>query len=258
MGGSVKKGIISPEFLARIKTDLDCTISVFYGDARYSAYHQDLSDVVDHIYVTNKTHVRQNRSRGLKNFHYMPCGTDTEVFRPVRSEKKYDLLFVGNNNSQSRLDLLLKIQGCFDLAVAGRGWEDTKLNALPQVYGPDYSRLVGQARILLGLIDDAWVDLEACFSNRVVNSLACGAFFIQRYTPGLETVFENHEHLVWYRTEEELFSLIERFLSDPVAREGIANRGRELVTSNFTYDRAVARILEDAFSARKIKERLKV
>ena len=258
MGGSVKKGVISPEFLARIKTDLDCTISVFYGDARYSAYHEDLSNVVDHIYVTNKTHVRQNRSRGLTNFHYMPCGTDTEVFRPVRSEKKHDLLFIGNNNSQSRLALLQKIHGRFNLTVAGRGWEDTKLIGLPQTYGEDYSRLVGQARISLGLMDDAWVHLESCFSNRVINTMACGGFLIQRYSPGLETVFENHEHLVWYGTEEELFSLIEHYLDEPLEQERIANRGRELVISNFTYDQAVARILEDALSSRKIKERLKV
>ena len=66
MGGSVKKGMISPEFLARLKKELDCTISVFYGDARYSTYHNDLSHVVDHIYVTNKTHVRENRSGGIQ------------------------------------------------------------------------------------------------------------------------------------------------------------------------------------------------
>jgi spore maturation protein CgeB len=251
MGGSVKKGAISPEFLARVKKDLDCTISVFYGDARYSTYHNDLSDVVNHIYVTNKTHVRQNRSRGMTNFHYMPCGTDTDVFRAVKSKKKHDLLFIGNNNSQSRLDLLEKIHGRFDLTVAGRGWEEAKLNALPQTYDADFSRLVGQAKISLGLMDDAWVHLEACFSNRVVNTMACGGFLIQRYSPGLETVFENHEHLVWYRTEEELFSLIERYLDKPLEQERIANRGMELVTSSFTYDQAVTRILEDARSSRK-------
>ena len=58
MGGSVKNGIIDPEYLAHVKTELGCTISVFYGDARYSDYHRDLSHVVDHIYITNKTHVR--------------------------------------------------------------------------------------------------------------------------------------------------------------------------------------------------------
>jgi spore maturation protein CgeB len=81
--------------------------------------------------------------------------------------------------------------------------------------------------------------------------MACGAFFIQRYTPGLETIFDNHEHLVWYRTEEELVSLIEHYLDEPVERERIANKGRKLVTSAFTYDRAVTRIIEDALSTRK-------
>jgi spore maturation protein CgeB len=181
----------------------------------------------------------------------MPCGTDPDVFRPIKIQNKYDLLFIGNNNSQSRLDHLQKIHRRFNLTLAGRGWEGTKLNALPQTYGLDYSRLVGQARISLGLMDDAWADLEACFSNRVVNTMACGGFLIQRYSPGLETVFENHEHLVWYRAEEELFSLIERYLNDPAERERIANRGRELVISNFTYDHAVTRILEDALSSRK-------
>jgi spore maturation protein CgeB len=107
-------------------------------------------------------------------------------------------------------------------------------------------------------MDEAWVDLEACFSNRVVNTLACGGFLILRYSPGLETVFLNHEHLVWYRTESELFSLVERYLNEPGERERIANRGRELVTASFTYDQAVTQILEDAILSRKIKERSKV
>ena len=251
MGGSVKNGIIAPEFLARIKTDIGCTISVFYGDARDSAYHRDLSGVVDHIYVTNKTHIRQNKSRGLENFHYLPCGSDTEVFRPMKPEKIYDLLFIGNNNSRSRVDLLQKIHNRFDLSVAGRDWDATGLNVLPQVYGLDFSRLLGQAKILIGLIDDAWVHLEACFSNRVVNTLACGGFLIQRYTPGLESMFDNHEHLVWYQTEEDLFSLIDRYLRDPAERERIGAKGRKLIASDFTYDRAVSRILEDAVSSRK-------
>jgi spore maturation protein CgeB len=251
LGGSVKNGVITPEFLARTKTDMGCTISVFHGDARDSAYHRDLSGVVDHIYVNNKTHIRQNRSRGLENFFYMPCGTDTEVFRPVKSEKIYDLLFVGNNNSRSRLNLLQKIHNRFDLWLAGKDWEETGFNVLPQAYGPDFSRLVGQAKILIGLIDDAWIHLEACFSNRVVNTLACGGFLVQRYTPGLESVFDNHEHLVWYQTEEELFSLIDRYLPDPVERERIGDQGRKQVSTDFTYDRAVSRILEDALSTRK-------
>lgn len=246
LGGSVKKRIISPKFLAEVKRNSGCTISAFYGDARYSTYHYDLGWVVDHVYMSNKTHIEQNRSLGLANFHYLPCPTDPEVFRPVEGEKKHDLLFVGNNNNFSRLELLRKIHRRFNLSVAGAGWEGEGFNILTEAYGPEFSRLVGQAKILLGLIGDEWSGLEAYFSNRVANTLACRAFLIQRYTPGLERIFKNNEHLVWYRTEEELLSLIERYLALPAERERIAGQGRELVVSIFTYDKAVTRILEEA------------
>jgi spore maturation protein CgeB/predicted SAM-dependent methyltransferase len=246
LGGSVKKGIIRPKFLAKVKVDSGCTISAFYGDGRYSTYHYDLGWVVDHIYTSNKTHIEQNRSLGLANFHYLPCPTDPEIFRPMKGVKKHDLLFVGNNNNLCRLELLRKIHHRFNLSVAGTGWKGEGFEALTEAYGPEFSRLVGQARILLGLIGDEWSGLEAYFSNRVANTLACGGFLIQRYTPGLEKVFRDQEHLVWYRTEEELFDLIERYLGQPAERKRIARQGRELVVSSFTYDRAVARILEEA------------
>ncbi len=136
--------------------------------------------------------------------------------------------------------------------MAGTGWEGTGFKALTEAYAHEFSRLVGQARILLGLIGDEWSGLEAYFSNRVPNTLACGAFLIQRYTPGLEEVFRNHEQLVWYRTDEELLSLIERYLALPAERERIARRGRELVVSSFTYDKAVTRILEEADANRQV------
>jgi spore maturation protein CgeB/predicted SAM-dependent methyltransferase len=246
LGGSVKKGIFRLEFLAQVKANSGCTISAFYGDARYSTYHYDLGWVADHIYMSNKTHIEQNGSLGLANFHYLPCPTDPEVFRPVDGEKKHDLLFVGNNNNLSRLELLRKIHQRFNLSVAGAGWEGEGFKILTEAYGPEFSLLVGQARILLGLIGDQWSGLEAYFSNRMTNTLACRAFLIQRYTPGLEVIFRNHEQLVWYRTEEELLSLIEHYLGQPAKRERIARQGRELVTSSFTYDRAVSRILEEA------------
>ncbi|MBW1996575.1 MAG: glycosyltransferase [Deltaproteobacteria bacterium] len=246
LGGSVKKGIIDPDILAGVKAECGCSISVFYGDARYSSYHCELAEVVDAVYINNKTHVRKNRELGYQNFHYLPCPTDPEVFRPIPGPKKYDVLFVGNNNSPGRSALLRKIHDLFKLTVVGRGWEGSPFNVLPESYGEDFSRIVGRARISLGLIDDTWIDLEACFSNRLVNMLACGAFFLQRYTPGLEGIFENYGHLVWYHTQDELISLIHRYLHLPLERTRIGARGREIVLAKFTYDLAVKNILQDS------------
>lgn len=83
LGGSVKRGILSPQLLAQVKATFGCTISVFYGDGRYSTYHRDLGKVVDYIYITNKTHIEKNKTLGLSNFCYLPCPTDPEIFKTI-------------------------------------------------------------------------------------------------------------------------------------------------------------------------------
>ena len=50
--------------------------------------------------------------------------------------------------------------------------------------------------------------VERYFSNRTFLTLAAGGFHLTHYVPGLETMFENHRHLVWYRSDEECLELI--------------------------------------------------
>lgn len=255
LGGSVKHGMVKPELLQEMKDLLGCSISVFYGDAAYSDYHAELSRVVDRIYITNKTHIQINSEKGLGNFSYLPCPTDPEVFKAVPAEKTYDLLFIGNNNNDSRLDLLKRLGEKFNLAVAGANWEETGLQALPSAYGEHFSGVCAKAKILLGLVGDEWKHLEAYFSNRLVNVLATGSFLIQTYTPGLEEVFTNREHLVWYQNEAELFDLIGYYVHNDSERRKIARAGQEKVLDQYTYERQVARILEETGVGRAERRR---
>lgn len=246
LGSSVKNGLVSSDLLREIKDWLKCSVSVFCADAPFSGYHMELSRVVDHIYITNKTHMKLNAEKDLTNFSYLPCPTDPDVFKFHNAEKLYDLLFIGNNNNNSRLELLKRIHQRYNLVVAGGKWEDTGLKALPAVCGEEFSALCGKAKILLGLIGDEWKQLEAYFSYRLVNVLASASFLIQSYTPGLETMFTNRRHLVWFKTEEELFELIEYYLHDDEERRRIAFQGQTEVLNKYTYDRHVTKILEDA------------
>jgi spore maturation protein CgeB/SAM-dependent methyltransferase len=248
LGGSVKNGFVKPEWLRQMQARLGCTVSVFYGDARFSDYHTQLARVADQVYFSNKTHIRINAEQGLTNCSYLPCPTDPDSFHPIKQEPEFDLLFIGNHNNESRLNLLKKLDARFDLRVAGHDWESTGLKALGPAYGENFSRLCAQARILLGIVGDEWKDLEAYFSNRLVNVMASGAFLLQTYTPGLESVFTNHEHLVWYQDEDELFSQINQYLADIAARLRIAENGYREVTAKYTYDHSVALIMESARS----------
>ena len=245
LGGSVKNNMAPPQLLSDAKAELPCTISVFYGDCLYSPYHSELAKVVDYIYISNKTHIKINEERELKNFKYMPCPTDPDIFSHQECKKIYDLVFVGNNNQASRLPLLRRLDSLFALKVFGNGWEGTGLNYGDPVYGRKFSRVCNQAKICLGILDPVWRGLEAYFSNRLVNTLATGSFFVQPYTPGLENVFTNRKHLVWYTDEEELFQLIEYYLSNEIEREEIAIGGQQEVYRKYTYVESVRRILRD-------------
>lgn len=245
LGGSVKDNIVPPQILSDVKKELNCTISVFYGDRPNSPYHFELAKAVNYIYVSNKTHIKINEEKGLRNFKYMPCPTDTDIFNHQEYEKIYDIVFIGNNNQSSRLPLLRRLTNNFNLKVFGDGWKGTGLDNEKPVHGREFSKVCSKAKICIGILDPKWTELEAYFSNRLANTLATRSFYIQRYTRGLETVFTNRKHLVWYGDEDELIGLIKYYLNNEKERDKIATEGQKSVYKHYTYEKSVKRILQD-------------
>lgn len=246
LGGSVKNEWALVDLLSELKKNLGFKVSQFYGDTYYPLHHQDKTPrLTDYVYITNKTHIRLYKERGFNNFRYMPCPTDPEIFNYQRCEKIYDLVFIGNNYSPSRLNVLKKISALFDLMVFGEGWEGTSLNSGPQVWNHDFSRTCNRAKIVLGLIDEKIKDLEAYFSNRLTNTLATRSLLIQTYTPGLDGIFTNRKYLLWYMDEDELFDLIDYYLRMEDERERIALLGQREVYEKYTYKKSIERILNE-------------
>lgn len=253
LGGSVKDNMVPTQFLSDVKRELNCTISAFYGDGWYSPYHCELAGVADYIYTSDKTQIKINEEKGYHNFRYMPCPTNPEIFNYRKCRKRYDLVFIGNNNQPDRLPLLRSLADSFNLKVFGGGWEKTRLNHGKWVYGIKFSQACNQGKICLSIVEPERANLEAYFSNRLINTLATRSFCIQTYTPALEDVFTNHKHLVWYAGQEELFQLIEHYLGNEAERERIATEGQKEVYQEYTYDRSVARILEEAGQMPRLK-----
>lgn len=246
LGSSVKDTMVPPQLLSDVKKELNCTISVFYGDAEYSPYHCELAKVVDYIYISNVTHIKINKEKGYHNFKYMLCPTDPEIFNYKNCKKSYDLVFIANNTGPSRLSLLKNLADKFNLKVFGNGWANTGLNYGNPIYGKKFSRACNQTKICLGIVDPEWTNLEAYFSNRLINTLATRSFCIQTYTQGLEKVFTNHKHLVWYTSDEDLFQQVEYYLEHDMEREKIAVEGQKEVYHKYTYVESIRRILHDA------------
>ena len=82
------------------------------------------------------------------------------------------------------------------------------------------------------------------FSNRTFLTLGCRGFHVTHYIPGLETVFENGEHLVWYSDTDECLDKIAKYLEAADERERIAEAGHQRVFGEHQYFHRVGRILE--------------
>ena len=112
----------------------------------------------------------------------------------------------------------------------------------PPVKAPGFRHLCATSRIVLGLNQ---VNNDALyFSNRTWLSLACRAFHLTHYVPGLETVLRDDQHLAWYEDGDECVEKIGRYLKDAAARERIAEAGCALAHQQHQYYHRVGRILE--------------
>jgi spore maturation protein CgeB len=124
-------------------------------------------------------------------------------------------------------------------------WEGTKLNYALPVYDHDFSTICSSSKIVLGAIGEEWKDLEAYFSGRLTNTLATRSFYVHPYTRGLENIFTNRKHLVWYNDLEDLKEIIKYYLENEKEREYIAFNGQKEVYQKYTYKKSIERILRD-------------
>jgi hypothetical protein len=86
--------------------------------------------------------------------------------------------------------------------------------------------------------------IELYFSNRTFLTLAAGGFHLTHYVPGLEMLFENHRHLVWFESDDECLDLCRHYLARPAARRRIAAAGQAWVRRRFGMARQFAQLLE--------------
>lgn len=144
---------------------------------------------------------------------------------------------------------LKQVSERFELKIWGpQGVRDARERwgaGYPAVEWPAYNaelvKVCEGADIVLGT--NTTNSVECYFSNRTFITLASGGFHVTSYVPGLETMFENGKHLVWYKTEEECFRLIEYYLERPALRKRIAREGCGWARRRYGMSRQVSRML---------------
>ena len=108
-------------------------------------------------------------------------------------------------------------------------------------YNAELVNVCQASAIVLGINTINTVELY--FSNRTFLTLASGGFHLTHYVPALETMFENHRHLVWFQSDDECLDLAAFYLKRPAARRRIAEAGRRHVRRRYGMHRQFTTML---------------
>jgi spore maturation protein CgeB len=169
-----------------------------------------------------------------------------------------DVAFIGNvfhppvpdpELALRRYELLRQVSQRCRLKVWGpQGDAGTRARwdcAAPLIQWPAYHeelvKICRATKVVLGI--NTVNTVERYFSNRTYLTLASGGFHLTHYVPGLETMFQNHRHLVWFRDDGECLDLLDHYLRREDARQEIARAGRQWTRHRYGMRRQVGKIL---------------
>jgi spore maturation protein CgeB len=211
---------------------------------------------VDLLCTVARGQLAEFEHAGVKRAAYLAEAHDPELHYPVEAAEpafRSEVAFIGKYGRDSHLHatrgaLIPAVAARFDLKLYGSGWHELGLPAARgEVFPQQYREICRGAGIVLGC--DWRNDVEWYFSNRTWFTLGSRGFLLTNYAPGLEDIFENHRHLVWYRSVDECLELIEHYRARPGERARIAADGHAFALAHRTYDH-FARDLVDLVEGR--------
>ena len=169
---------------------------------------------------------QQSAAQRLARAHWVPMGCDPEIHGPRGDGPiRYDVAFVGNDGGIPRKLLLQEMRERYPHSFIGRA---------PYT---QMARIYHEAKIGFHYIE-CTSPLQDMVSMRVYEVLASGTMLLANKLPDgtFEAVgFQNRREMVWYRSPQELFELLQYYLTHESEREAIARAGHQSVMAKHTY-----------------------
>lgn len=239
---------IYPQTLAAIKDTLpDCVIiqqSPDWYPNKMSSNSMKVIDKGKHCDITlfpwdegdefGATLHQFYRDAGCKRTHFWHKGIDPEIIQPLNIEPNADIVFLGAVSSGHPFGLqrltLLNHLAANGLTIHVHYAEDKRLHKSIVTHG--YISSAYPQVAALGKINIDWRGRSPymCTScDRIFPVMASQLCYLTTPFGGIETLFENEKHLLWYNTTEECLALATKYVNDGKARARIAKAARERV-----------------------------
>ena len=176
---------------------------------------------MDAIFLCNTELKEEYEKKFGVPVYYMPqvgCDVPIKKGRQVKS----DIVFIGNfahKYHYNRLDIIKRLKEFFDVEII-TGEQNTE----------DQQWVYNSAPFSLAISPQA----THYTSNRLYSILSSGGFYLTLWFPGIEDLFENHKHLVWFKTADEAVELVDYYYEHPEEYDKIREEGLNLYKRKHT------------------------
>lgn len=198
--------------------------------------NKDLGQYIDCLFLSNKDQLEEYKNKwGIKNAYFMPQGCFATDSSKKIARKKYLLGFLGrrqrNDPRYKERNLILdSFKDKFGLR------ESNKVLSVK-----DAADFYQECKIIIGA---SWKNNVYLYSSdRIFNVLGSRGFYLCSYFSGIEKLFRNHQHLVWFTSIQEGLELAKHYLEENLKREKISYSGYMLAKAKHTYKRRLANII---------------
>jgi len=244
--------------IARIRKLLpSCAVFHLFGDGRDTPppFVGDIGRQVDATFVqcADQAYFDRYLAAGCNRMETWIGGYNPEVIHPVEEAQIYEAVFMGSLAGATGKQAEIKIECRREMLrlLVSAGIQVDVFGGPPvvkgatyhrRVYGKDFSAACSKAKLALAY-DTHFRYLYHSWP-RLIRTLGSGTLLLVRRFPGLDTLFENKKHLVWFESLDELLPLARYYLAHQDEAAAIGKAGLELVRGKYTFDHKVTQVLE--------------
>lgn len=227
------------EGLRRVRAFYKGPIVGFWGDCVIDRYMliklRSAGKYCNLLLVVDKPAELALRTSGINaEFTMQPASAHIYKYEPD-TKKEYDIIMAGNayssnrmKNAMQRVELVRIFSKRHDFALFGDdSWLQYGIKPIGWINEYELVKKYNQTKIVLSC--DSVIDKLYFTSIRTYNVMCCGAFLLIRKFSGIEDLFTNHKHLVWFETNQEAEELADYYLAHDNERNKIALSGMEYV-----------------------------
>jgi len=184
------------------------------------------------------------KEMGAKNVLPLMWGADPELYHPLESQYKHDVLFYGFG-SEYRKNWMedMMFEASKELvntrfALGGRGFDDMdtgKVNMVGDIPFSVFRNACCSAKINLNITRDSHSSVFASSSARPFELAAMGCCVVSNPVNGLERWFEVGKEMLVVNNKQEALDTYRRLLKDDKLRQEIQTAARKRILEEHTY-----------------------